>query len=201
MKIINDIDLILDIFKYEMILCGTSTYNSLGNGFQHDIKINFPFINKKNMETAYADPRKLGTNLYINERNIIFALCYINSGRFRPDLKKDYLDYKALESCLNDVANKYKDKKIATTLIGGSKFDGDGNREKILEIICNTCKDIDITIYDYVQENISDKNYRGWQEVKNSIGKVSKEEYYELKNKFLWERKHGIWNPKLLKQE
>lgn len=201
MKIINDINLIYDIFKYDVILVGTSIYNSLGNGFQHEIKINFPIVNDKNMETSYADPKKLGTNLYVSERNVIFALCYINSGRFRPDLKKEYLNYDALENCLKDVVNRYNDKKIATTLIGGSIFDGDGNREQILSIIDKICQNTDITIYDYVQQSVKDKNYQGWQEVKNLIGKVSKEEYYHLKNKFLWERKHGIWNSKSLKQE
>lgn len=196
-NIVKDKDLIYDIFNYDVILIGTSIYCTLGNGFQHEIKINFPEVNEKNMESPYADPKKLGNILTINERNVTFCLCFINSGRFRPDLKKDYLDYDALKQCLICVNNLFKNKKVATTVIGNSKFDGDGDYNKILDILTTYCTDIDLTIYDYEQQSVKDKNYQGWQNVKNSIGKISKEEYYKLKRKFLWERKHGIWNPQL----
>lgn len=194
--IIKDKDLIYDIFNYEVILIGTSTYCYLGNGFQHDIKINFPSINDANINTKYADPYKLGKILNINERGIDFCLCYINSGRFRPDLKKDYLNYDALKSCLKEVNNKFKNKKIASTLIGASVFDGNGDRDKIINIINEECPNCNITLYDYEQESVENRNYKEWQYIKSIIGKVSKEEYYKIKNDYLWRKKHGIWNQK-----
>lgn len=195
-KIVKDKDLILDIFNYEVILIGTSTYCSLGNGFQHDIKINFPIVNEANINTKYADPNKLGTILNVNDRNITFCLCYINSGRFRPDLKQDFLNYDALRSCLSKVNNAFRGKKIGSTLIGSSIFDGDGNKETIVKIINEECTNCDITLYDYIQESVKDRNYREWQYIKSLIGKVSKEEYYKIKNDYLWRKKHGIWNQK-----
>mgnify|MGYP003315693030 CR=1 FL=1 len=44
---------------------------------------------------------------------------------------------------------KYKGKTIACPLLGCSRFDGNGNREKVLEIINNTIKDVNLIIYDY----------------------------------------------------
>lgn len=193
-NIIKDKDLIYDIFKYNVILIGTSTYCSLGNGFQHDIKINFPLVNEANINTKYADPDKLGTILNVNYRNIDFCLCYINSGRFRPDLQKDFLNYDALRKCLQEVNNIFQNKKIASTLIGSSIFDGNGDKEKIIKIINEECANCDITLYEYEQESVQDRNYREWHYVKSLIGKVSKEEYYKAKKEYLWRKKHGIWN-------
>ena len=195
-SVIKDKDLIFDVFNYDVILVGTSIYCSLGNGFQHDIKINFPVVNEANINSKYADPEKLGTILPIKDRNITFCLCYINSGRFRPDLQKDYLNYDALNKCLTNVNKLFPNKLIGSTLIGKSIFEGNGNENKILDIVNNTCINCNITLYDYEQESVKDRNYREWQYIKSLIGKVSKEEYYKIKNDYLWRKKHGIWNSK-----
>ena len=46
--IIKDIPLINDVFKYDVILVGTSINNALGNGFQRQVKINFPVVDEIN---------------------------------------------------------------------------------------------------------------------------------------------------------
>lgn len=194
-SIIENKDLIYDIFKYDVILVGTSTHCALGNGFQHDIAINFPIVKEINSKTPYADPKKLGTIIPVEDRGVIFILCYLNKGRYRPDLNPDFLDYNALKNILLQINKEYKNKKIASTILGNSIFEGDGNKDKILSIFNECCTDVDITLYDFEQENFQNKRYRGWQEIKNSIGKISKEEYYKLKRKFMWERSNGIWNP------
>ena len=59
--IIKDIPLINDVFNYDVILVGTSINNALGNGFQRQIRINFPVVDEINKSTNYGDIRKLGT--------------------------------------------------------------------------------------------------------------------------------------------
>ena len=47
---------------------------------------------------------------------------------------------------------------VATTLIGCSKYDGNGNRDKVLEIILNNSNDMNLFVYDYEQiDNRSEK--------------------------------------------
>ena len=50
-----------------------------------------------------------------------------------------------------------KDKKIACPLLGCTPFDGNGNKDKVIDIISNTLIDVDITIYDYVQKTRAEK--------------------------------------------
>lgn len=167
----------------------------MGNGFQREIAINFPTVKEANAMSPYANPKKLGNILPVIERGVTFAICFINKGRYRPDLNPEYIDYDALKKILVQVNKDYKDKKIASTILGNSIFEGDGNKEKIIEIFNECCENIDITLYDYQQESIQDKQYKAWQKIKDSIGKVPKEEYYKMKQKYMWERNHGIYNP------
>lgn len=73
----------------------------------------------------------------------------------------------------------YKGKKIATTLIGGSRFDGNGDKDKILTIIKNTCKDIDITIYDYYQLSKQEKKKLEYKE-EQLLKKTDYKKYREV---------------------
>ena len=100
--IIKDIPLINDVFKYDVILVGTSINNALGNGFQRQVRINFPIVDKINKSTNYGDPRKLGTVKVIGTTPI-FCLCYINRSKRRPDINPEYLNYESLENCLKLV--------------------------------------------------------------------------------------------------
>lgn len=148
---IKDIDLIDDIDKYDVILVGTNTYHVMGNGFQRKVRVKYPTTYYLNTTTKYADKNKLGTRVStIGEP--IFSLCFITHGyNFRPDLTPDYLDYKALESCIKSANDEYINLKVATTMIGCSKFDGNGNVERVLEILHNNTSNIDLYVYDYVQ--------------------------------------------------
>ena len=105
--IIKDMPLINDVFNYDVILVGTSILNSLGNGFQHQVKINFPVVDKINKTTNYGDNRKLGT-VKVIDSTPIFCLCYINKSKRRPDLIPDYLNYEALENCLKLINENFK---------------------------------------------------------------------------------------------
>lgn len=180
MDIIQNINLFNDIDKYDVILIGTNIYNTLSQGFQRDIMLHYPFVHETNLRTNYGDRRKLGTIKECNTGQPLFSLCFITkSMNFRPDIEKDYLDYDALERCLKLACVLYKGKKIATTLIGGSRFDGNGDKDKILTIIKNTCKDIDITIYDYYQLSKQEKKKLEYKE-EQLLKKTDYKKYREV---------------------
>jgi hypothetical protein len=82
-------NLIRHIYEYDVILVGTGIYNALGNGFQRDIRLVHPSIDNANKGTLYGDKRKLGTVTVVDEKSIIICLCYVNRGRFRPDLNPE----------------------------------------------------------------------------------------------------------------
>lgn len=192
--IIKDKELINDIFQYDVILIGTSIMNSLGNGFQYQIKINFPFVEKINKETNYGDKRKLGTVKVVNS-NPIFCLLYINSGRRRPDINPEYLDYDALENCIKLINENFQGKKIASTIIGLDKFEGDGDRHKILDIIQNNSTNIDLYLYDYQQISLDDERNERWNYIVSQINKISRVEYEKLKKEYIWRNAFGIYKP------
>lgn len=156
--------------------------------------LNYPYVQDKNMSTKYGDETKLGTILSCEkEGKPHFVLLYINKGNFRPDLKKDYLSYESLEKCLKIVNIIYKDKKVACTLLGASKFDGNGDKDRIFEIIAKNSKNLDLTVYDYVQLSRS-------EELKNTrvselrLKEIDLEAYYEAVKKRKEEAEERIKN-------
>jgi hypothetical protein len=159
--IITEKSLIEDIFKYDIILVGTGIHNALGNGFQYDIKINFPFVEKAVKKTPYADSRKLGTVIVVNY-NPIFCIGFIHKGGYRKDLTPDYLDYDSLTNILKLIDENFEGKKIATTLIGCSKYDGNGDKNKVLEIFNLFLSKNEYFIYDYEQRDYREVNNEKW---------------------------------------
>lgn len=184
MKIINSIDLIEDISNYDVILVGTNTYLTMGNGFQKKIKDKYPEVYKLNLTTKYGDINKLGMCLVCDSYDTIFVLCFItNSYNFRPDIQKDFLNYDSLSSCLETIKNKFNHLKIATTLIGGSKWDGNGDRDVILSLIEDKLKDCDITIYDKHQECYKQVEKQEWYKLKELRKENISEYYKEIKKR------------------
>ena len=190
--IVEDIDLINEVFNYSHILVGTSIMNTLGNGFQHKVAINFPEVEDMcKTATKYGDQRKLGTATVI-EGEPTFILCYITKGRYRPDLKPDTLDYDALRNCLKLIHKRYGGEKIASTIMGASKYEGNGDKEKILAIFEEVFTDCDIWLYDYQQTDKTEDNREAWQRVMEHMGQP---DYMEAKKRFFWERAFGIYKP------
>jgi hypothetical protein len=180
-KIIKDIDLFDHFSEYDSILIGTNTYCTMSQGIQLKVMLNYPYVYEKNLETKYADPEKLGTILECkSDDEPTFCLCFIANGYgFRPDLNKDYLSYESLEKCLRLVNILYKGKKIATTLLGSSRFDGNGDRDKILEIFNNSITDVDLTIYDYYQKSRAEE-MKEIRDKELEVKKTNREEYYKM---------------------
>ena len=153
-EVIKDVDLYEHVNEYDVVLLGTNIYMQMAHGIQLQVMLNYPYVYNKNLETKYGDESKLGTILECsNEGEPTFCLCFIVKGNFRPDLYKDYLLYDSLESCLRFVDIKYKGKRVACPLLGASRFDGNGDKEKIYEIFNKCITNVDLTIYDYEQKS------------------------------------------------
>lgn len=147
--VIKDKDLIWDTDKYDVILVGTSIYNLLTQGFQSKMAVKYPHIVAPNNATKYADTRKYGKRLTIQGEPII-SLMYICG---YPHSKRDYLNYDALEHCLKTANGEFKGKTVATTVLGSSLFDGNGDKECCMSIIEANTPDLKLTVYDFQQFN------------------------------------------------
>lgn len=179
-KVVKDIDLYNHVGEFDVVLVGTNNYHIMSHGIQLNIMLNYPYVYDKNLETKYGDPEKLGTILECkSEGEPTFCLCFICGGNFRPDLNKDYLSYESLEKCLKLVNILYRGKKVATTLLGTSRFDGNGDREKVMEIFNETIKDVDLTIYDYYQKSRSEQLGEIYHK-EAKVRETDRKAYYEM---------------------
>ena len=114
-----------------------------------------------NYETKYGDINKLGTIVEYKEDNLpTFILAFTTFlYNFRGN-DKDFFEYDALEKCLKLINILYKGKRVATSMIGCSRFDGNANKDRVLEIINREATDFDLTIYDYKQDSYSESNQK-----------------------------------------
>lgn len=182
MNIIND-DIKHHINEYNIILVGTNIYQTMSNGFQRYVRLNYPYVFEKNLQTKYADEKKMGTILVCKEDgNPTFILCFIDNGKsiFTKGKEHEYLSYEALEMCLEKVRILYGDKSICSTIIGSSKFDGSGDKEKLIKII--TSKLPNITLFDYEQKSRAEEMTTILKE-ENELKKTNLEEYYKAVKK------------------
>ena len=150
-NIIKDIDPINLTQDYDVVLVGTSIYSMLTNGFQSKIRYKYPKVDEMNCKTPYADTKKLGKRLTweSGERGVpIVSLLYICK---YPNRKRVSIDYEALRNTLMTANAEFKGKKVMTTMLGSSQFDGNGDKDKVLEIISECLTDVDVDVYDYTQ--------------------------------------------------
>ena len=182
--IIKDVDLYEHVDEYDIILIGTNVYCTMSQGIQLNVMLNYPYVYNKNLETKYGDVSKLGTVLECtSDGEPTFCLCFITKGyNFRPDLEKDYLSYESLEKCLNLVNILYKGKHIACPLLGHSKFEGNGDKEKIMDIFNRVLTDVNVTIYDYQQKSRAEQCLeRVYKELE--VKNVDRKKYREMVKK------------------
>lgn len=182
-NIIKEIDLFDNVKDYDVVLVGTNIYCNLSQGFQRKVMLNYPYVQEMNMSTKYADKKKLGTILECkNEGNPTFLLLYITEGNFRPDLKKDTLSYESLEKCIKLINILYKGMNIACPFLGSSRFDGNGDKDKILKIIENNSKNVNITIFDYEQKSRAEE-LKETREKELKLKEENADAYYEAVKK------------------
>jgi hypothetical protein len=154
MYLIKDIDLINDAEKYDVILVGTNTYCTMSNGFQGKVRRKYHFVYEMNCKTKYGDINKLGTRITTKNTSPIFSLCFISKGyNFIPKLKPEFIDYNALENCIKTANVEFSGLRVATTIMGITEFDGNGDRDKILKILEDNSDRMDLHVYDYIQYN------------------------------------------------
>ena len=180
-NIIKDVDIYDHFSEYDAILIGTNLYCTMSQGVQLKVMLNYPYAFNKNLETKYGDKDKLGTILECkSDGEPTFCLCFITKGyNFRPDLESDYLSYEALEKCLKLVNILYKGKNIACPLLGSSRFDGNGDKDKINEIFNKTLTDVDVTIFDYFQKSQAEE-MKEVRERELAVKKIDRKAYYEM---------------------
>lgn len=180
--IIKDKEAIYDTDNYDVVLMGVSTHNLFMGNFQGKMAIKYPIIEEVNNSTPYGDLRKLGKRVTIEETKPIISLMYICT---YPSRKANYIDYDALENCLKTANSEFKGKKVMTTFLGTTQFDGKGDRDKCLEIIKKCTKDLDLYIYDFPQIPIKEevsrqktyfanlrRQYKGNKEMLEKISKM-----------------------------
>ncbi len=179
-NVIKDVDLSEHLNEYDAIIIGVNLYYQMANGIQLYVMLNYPYAYDKNMETKYGDKTKLGTIIEAaKEGEPTFCLAFICEGNFRPDLKKDYLSYEALENALRLINIRYKGKKIACPLLGGSRFDGNGDKNKIMEIFNKSITNVDMTIYDYFQKSRDEEKAEIYYK-EQAVKAVDRKKYYEM---------------------
>lgn len=140
--------------EYDAIILGTNCYQVMRNGFQEEVVKKYKYVIDYNYNTKYGDIEKLGTILECkDDNNPLFILAFTTFGYNFKGNERDFFDYDSLVKCLKLINILYKGKHLATTMIGCTEFDGNADRDRILDIINNEVKDFDLTIYDYKQES------------------------------------------------
>ena len=168
-KIIKEKEAIYDVEDYDVVLMGISTHNTLMGNFQGKMNVKYPIIEKVINKTPYGDLRKLGKRITIDETKPIICLMYICT---YPSRKDNFIDYDALEKCLKAANVEFSGKKVLSTLLGSTKFDGRGDRDKCLSIIEECTKNLDLYVYDYNQITIKEEI-----RLQNSYFRKYKEKY------------------------
>lgn len=176
--IIKDKDPIWDVENFDVVLVGTSIYCMLTSGFQSKIRFKYPIVDKENDKTGYGDRRKLGRRITveIGDEQPVVSLAYIAT---YPNSRRCFLDYAALENCLKTANAEFKGKKVVTTVLGSSKFDGNGDKDKCLKMIEELTPDLDLYVYDYNQLSHTDEVKRQKKYI-YSFRKTDREKYNEL---------------------
>ena len=197
MKIIKDKQLIEDVFQYNLILYGMGINNAMNKGFAYDIALNFPEVKISENASGYGDLRKYGK---IRETKISpqlsFCACYCYNIGFKQRNNGVFIDYQSLEKSLEIVRRQYKNKKIACPIIGQDAYDGNGDKDKIIDIFKKVFgEDSNIVLYDFVQQDFRKERYKEAVLLHKDFidGKITKEEFIHLKKLNEWKRCNGIF--------
>lgn len=188
-------ELLPTLSKGDIVLVPMGIYQSMNNGFAYDIALNFHEVRENEHKTGYGDKRKYGTYNVCKVDGITFVLCYIHNGGYS---KKDgvFVDYDCVRKCLIRLVKEFKGKTVKTIPIGAEKCDGNGDKDRILDIFNEfSDREIDFNIYLFEQEDTKHEIYKEINSLKKKLreGEISREEYKTLRNEVEWRRKNGIF--------
>ena len=194
--IVKDTFLIEDIKKYTIVLVPMSANNSLNSGFAYEIGLNFPPIREKVQTTPYGDRRKFGTVSVFKDEGITFCICFMHTGG--QSKQAEYVKYDSLADCLDLININFKGKTVASPILGSTKYDGRGDKEKIINIFKEHCTDIDLILYDYEERNFMDEIYYRTTTITQKFRRkeITHEEMMAEIDTIMWEKFNGILKPK-----
>ena len=194
--IVKDKFLIEDIKKYTIVLVPMSANNSMNSGFAYEIGLNFPPIREKVQTTPYGDRRKFGTVSVFKDEGITFCICFMHTGG--QSKQAEYVKYDSLADCLDLININFKGKTVASPILGSTKYDGRGNKEKIINIFKEHCTDIDLILYDYEERNFMDEIYYRTTTITQKFRRkeITHEEMMAEIDTIMWEKFNGILKPK-----
>lgn len=194
--IVKDKFLIEDIKKYTIVLVPMSANNSMNSGFAYEIGLNFPSIREKVQTTPYGDRRKFGTVSVFKDDGITFCICFMHTGGQSKQV--EYVKYDSLADCLDLININFKGKTVASPILGSTKYDGRGDKEKIINIFKEHCTDIDLILYDYEERNFMDEIYYRTTTVTQKFRRkeITHEEMMAEIDTIMWEKFNGILKPK-----
>lgn len=194
--IVKDKFLIEDIKKYTIVLVPMSANNSMNSGFAYEIGLNFPPIREKVQTTPYGDRRKFGTVSVFKDDGITFCICFMHTGGQSKQV--EYVKYDSLADCLDLININFKGKTVASPILGSTKYDGRGNKEKIINIFKEHCTDIDLILYDYEERNFMDEIYYRTTTITQKFRRkeITHEEMMAEIDTIMWEKFNGILKPK-----
>ena len=194
--IVKDKFLIEDIKKYTIVLVPMSANNSMNSGFAYEIGLNFPLIREKVQTTPYGDRRKFGTVSVFKDDGITFCICFMHTGG--QSKQAEYVKYDSLADCLDLININFKGKTVASPILGSTKYDGRGDKEKIINIFKEHCTDIDLILYDYEERNFMDEIYYRTTTITQKFRRkeITHEEMMAEIDTIMWEKFNGILKPK-----
>lgn len=175
MTVKEGINLIEDCENYDYILVGVNINHSMRNGFAEDVKEKYPYVYEENLKSPYGDIRKIGSYIECgqeNEQKIL--LLFITKGYPKKKNKEDnidYLDYESLRKCLRLINIRYKGKTLACPLLGCSRFDGNGNKDRVLQMIEEELNNVDITVYNFYEQSRDEKRLDRYHKNKDKSNK------------------------------
>ena len=194
--IVKDKFLIEDIKKYTIVLVPMSANNSMNSGFAYEIGLNFPSIREKVQTKPYGDRRKFGTVSVFKDDGITFCICFMHTGGQSKQV--EYVKYDSLADCLDLININFKGKTVASPILGSTKYDGRGDKEKIINIFKEHCTNIDLILYDYEERNFMDEIYYRTTTITQKFRRkeITHEEMMAEIDTIMWEKFNGILKPK-----
>lgn len=170
MNIITDCkDAIFETDKYDVVLVSTTVYCMLHGGFGMKIGHRYPEVMKVNDSQPYGDLRRLGSRLTVKTKDAGIEVSLLYCCRY-PTSAKEYVDYEALEHCLRTANAEFKGKKVMCDVLGATKFNGNGDKEKCLQLLKDCLPDVNLTVYDYEQYSSEEE----WKRAKRYLAGLKK---------------------------